>query len=136
MATLTNLAAQRMLEGFLARIQTGGGTAYLRVVDVFASPDVTIMEFDLSTTEFTISNNIMYTSNALEATAVASALAKNCSMYLVARDGTNLAVRNAAHDVPGFNFNITDFQIGGGIGYFTSGYSYVMNDWTIGIDLV
>lgn len=133
MAIITTLATQRMLEGLLARIQTGGGTSYLRVVDVVASPDVTILEFDLSTTEFTISNNIMYTSNALEATAAASALARNCSMYLVARDGTNLVRRNATHDVPGVGSSPQDFQIGGGIGYFTSGYRYVMNDWTIGI---
>jgi hypothetical protein len=125
----STLANNYLMQGLLDYIQTGGGTAELRIVDFTASPDVTVVSFPLSNPEYTISNGRMYTSHPLVGTAVASAAVRNCTIRLYNRAGNQVGRSNLDFD---FANQTLDYFTVFGIAEFVSGYKYEMTDHVIG----
>lgn len=127
---LTNLGKQRIFEGLLGLIQTGGGTAYLRVVDTVPEPEETVLEFALTIPELTISNGLAYFPANLIATAQKTVTVENCICRVVNRAGTSLGY---------FFMNYTKLDFGQGLmpsGFvdFVSGYDYQLSQITLEIN--
>ena len=102
-----NTGYNEMLQGFADAVATGGGAAKIQIVDETVSPDVVLLEFDLPQPEFVLDGNnqllLQIPTGRLTGIAVASSSAgttfKNHDGYIVARDGTRLALMSPTFEI-------------------------------------
>lgn len=132
MATLSITAKNVALNALLTEIQTGGGTAAIRLINIAASPDYTVIDFPLGVPEYTVSNGEMYSANSLIGTCVATAAARDCQARLVSRGGVILGNIQVGHQWGSYGGFVPDIQLMG-IGDFVSGYKYEINEHRIGL---
>lgn len=127
---LTNLGKQRIFEGLLGYIQTGGGTAYLRIVDTVPSPEETVVDFALPNPEFTISGGLMYSPTGLIGTAQKTVSLENCICRIITRAGASAGYVLMQYGPVDFGVAL----ISAGFTDFVSGYDYQLSQITFRIN--